>query len=97
MKIYCLYDSKVKSYGTPFFGESNAEVLRDFETLANDRKTKVGLYPADFVLFELGEFDKFSCSFNLHTAPYNLASALQYVNSPLPVGNVDESKVAVVS
>lgn len=97
MKIFCLYDSKANYFGTPFFSENVGEVLRDFETVSNDRQTKVGLYPQDFTLFELGTYDKLTAKFELHLTPYALASAIQYVKSPLPLGILDESKVAVVN
>lgn len=96
-KIFAIYDSKAKSFGDPFFQFHKGEVLRDFETLANDNKTKVGLYPTDFSLFELGDYDCTKGKFIIHDAPFCLATAIEFVKStPIVPMDTDMSKIANV-
>lgn len=55
--VYTFYDSKVKSYLTPFFARSDGEAKRiTFETM-KDVRTSLSKYPEDFTLFYLGEVD----------------------------------------
>lgn len=80
MKIYCVYDSKVESFGTPFFFKTKGEALRGFTEIANDGKTQIGRYPADFTLFEVGDYDERSCKFDLYNTPISVVIAIELVN-----------------
>lgn len=98
MKIYCVYDSKVKSFGTPFFFKNNGEALRGFSEVANDQKTQIGKYPADFTLFEMGEYDEYIAKFNIFSAPVSLACAIEFVSQvPTPSIHDDVRQMAVVN
>lgn len=56
-KIFTVYDSKAEAYLPPFFMRSHGEALRAWEATVNDPNTNFNKFPADFTLFELGEFD----------------------------------------
>ena len=87
MKMFVVYDSKASSYGTPFFMRSSPEAIRSFETIANDKSSSIGMYPADFTLFEIGEYCDLSGNVTLHDARRNLGTALELVRAPA-VGGV---------
>lgn len=53
-KTYCVYDSKVGVYGTPFYFLTHGQALRGWVDIANDPNTEIGKHPEDFTLFELG-------------------------------------------
>lgn len=78
-KMYSIYDSKVAVYSTPYFYRNAAEFLRAFSELANDPKSRLGMYPADFVAFELGSWCDENCAFELYAAPKSLGVALEFV------------------
>lgn len=78
-KIFSVYDSKVNSYLNPFFTNHAGNALRDFERVANDIQTQVGQFPADFTLFEIGEFDTETGVISNYEAKKSLGLALEFV------------------
>lgn len=55
--MFAVYDSKAKAFCRPFFAAVEAVALRAFEGGANDVDSEIGRHPADFSLFQVGEFD----------------------------------------
>lgn len=89
-KIYCVYDCKVEAYLQPFFMASRGAAIRSFGEVVNDPKTQFNRYPADFTLFELGEYDDQNAKFVLHNAPVALGVAIEYLKStPVLPPNVE--------
>jgi hypothetical protein len=80
-KIYTVYDSKVETYLSPFISSHKGQALRDFERVANDSQTTVGQYPADFTLFEIGEFDTVTGKIHHYEAKQSLGIAIEFVKS----------------
>lgn len=82
-KVFSVHDSKVGLYGKPFFMPSAKEALHGFSQLANDKsdKNSIGLWPEDYTLFELGEYEEETCSFYLNNTPIALGKALDFVKS----------------
>lgn len=78
LKVFCIYDSKIKDYVQPFYMHHEGEAIRGFENVCNDPNTKFYQYPEDFHLFHLGSFDSATGKFtNLHT-PESLGCAIQF-------------------
>lgn len=77
-KVFTVYDSKVKFYKTPFVLRTAGEALRGWQEVSNDKTTQIGKYPADFTLFEIGEWDEESARFEQYEVKKNLGSALEY-------------------
>lgn len=80
-KIYSIFDSKVGAYGRPFFDHSKGAVIRSVSEAVNDKTNVYGKYPADFTLFELGDFDEHTCEFSLYAAPVSVGVLLEFVTS----------------
>ena len=78
-KIFTVYDSKVESFQSPFSATHKGYALRDFERVANDPKTAIGEYPADYTLFEIGEFDTATGKLTHHEAKQSLGTALEFI------------------
>lgn len=57
LKIFSIRDSKGEVYNQPFFKKTHGEAERDFTTLVKDQKSTVALYPEDFDLYFIGEYD----------------------------------------
>lgn len=71
MNIYSAKDTKAGIYHTPFYCRHEAEAIRMFAGAANDRNTNISIYPADFELHKLGEWNDFSGQFtNLDTPQF---------------------------
>ena len=58
LKVFAVRDSKAEAYMNPFFMRSRGEALRAFVSGVNDPQTQLCKFPADFTLFEIGEFDE---------------------------------------
>lgn len=54
---FALFDSKASFFNTPFFMPHRGQAVRAVIELGSDLSTTVGRHPADFHLYEVGEFD----------------------------------------
>lgn len=81
LKMFCIYDAKVEAYMTPFFMRSKGEAIRGFTELVNDGKSNFAKYPADFTLFELGDWNDGACAFGLHPAPIVVCVGVELVSN----------------
>lgn len=56
--LVSIYDAKADSYTHPSVASSDADAIRQFSILVNDREgTLLALHPEDFTLFRIGSFD----------------------------------------
>lgn len=78
-KVFSVYDSKVEAFLPPLFFKSKGEFLRAFAETANDEKSNIGKYPADYTAFELGSWEDSSANFDLHKTPISLGLAVEFV------------------
>lgn len=79
--MYCVYDGKAKFFEKPFFMRNNGEALRAWATVASDKSTSIGMYPADFSLFEIGSYDELSANVQMLEAKVNLGTAIEHSTS----------------
>ena len=58
-KQYALFDSAAKMFLNPFSAQNDGDAIRVFTSWVNDPKkeSNVALYPQQFTLFYLGEYD----------------------------------------
>ena len=56
-KIYAIHDIKSDGYGIPFFIDTEEMAVREFRTLVQREGTGVNLYPEDYELVYLGDYD----------------------------------------
>lgn len=84
MKLLCfsLFDTKVGTYGAPFFMNHPAAALRAVVDLASDTQTTVGRHPADYQVHQLAEWDDGSGEFIQVFA--NLGSVVGMLPRPSP-------------
>lgn len=57
LRMFTIYDEKAQSYGTPFFCVTEAQARRSFHAVCNDPGTMPYMYPADFRLYVIANFD----------------------------------------
>jgi len=56
-RVFSIFDTKVGSYMSPFCNRSKGEAIRNVMTALTDKQSAIGMYPSDFVLFELGSYN----------------------------------------
>ena len=77
-KMYSIFDSKAQVYNPPFFNLTHGEAERNFSQLVSDPKSTLFLYPKDFDLYYLGEYDDNTGKFN-PCPPTHMCSAVQHI------------------
>lgn len=77
LKMFCVYDSKSKAYGTPFFAKTSGEAERSFQQAVRDPKTLISQYPEDFDLFHTGSFDELTGRLIALDSPVHMIKAVQ--------------------
>jgi len=55
--MYSIFDSKAEIYKTPFEQVNNAEAMRTFHDLVNDKNTIISKHPEDYDLYNIGTWD----------------------------------------
>jgi hypothetical protein len=75
--MYTVYDSKSETYTNPFYFRNKGECIRSFTETVNDSQSTFSKYPADFTLFEIGDFDEFSGVLQPYTAKTSICTALE--------------------
>lgn len=93
MKMFCLLDIKVGSYGSPFFFHHHHEAIRAASELAQDQATIPGRYPADFGLYEMGEFDNATGQVTMHAYPQALGVLRSFLPPPKSMPLFDQSHI----
>lgn len=83
LKIFSVYDCKIEAYAPPFFMRTAGEALRAWETTVNqdEETSNIAKHPADYTLFEIGEYDEATGHLHSHSANINLGSALEAKSS----------------
>lgn len=82
IKIFTVFDSKAEAYMQPFFVQSKGQAIRSFTEAANDSNHQFNKYPADFTLFELGDYDDATSKFNLLETPNAVVMAHEVKAQP---------------
>lgn len=84
MKIFALLDSKLESYGQPFFFLHPGQAVRFLQDLVSDnqKSNSVAQHPEDFRLFQLGSYDPTVGRFTNLDVPIFLADAISFVERP---------------
>lgn len=63
LKIFSVRDSAMDAYARPFFTPTVALAARSFRDEVNRPDSEMSKHPADYELFELGEYDEDSGKF----------------------------------
>lgn len=78
MKIFSVHDSKASAHLPPFYARTKGEAIRAFETTCKDPTSQFYLYPTDFTLVELGEFNEITAEIKSLAIPINLSHASEF-------------------
>lgn len=75
-KVFIVHDTKSGIYSPPMLQITHGEAERLFKTWANDKQSKIGLYPEDHDLYYSGEFDDCTGTFELLPSPQHVIKAI---------------------
>lgn len=84
LKAFSVYDQKAKVFHKPFFNATHGEAERNFQTAVNDDKTQFYMYPEDFDLYYIGEYDDNKGVFTSLKSPDHVCKAVS-VKKDLPL------------
>lgn len=57
-KAYSVFDVKAAAYDSPFFFSTDAVAVRSFQEVVNTKGTPFNMYPGDFTLYHVGDFNE---------------------------------------
>lgn len=77
-KVYSVYDNKSMSYKSPFYASARGEAVRTFTVGVNTPNSQLNMFPDDFELWEVAEFDDVTCKFE-NITPLMLGRAREYL------------------
>lgn len=90
LKIFTVYDSKAEAFLQPFFIKSKGHAIRAFQELTNDKTHQFGKYPADYTLFEIGEYDEEKGTIETYQAKTNYGTGLELKSDTSNISQVDD-------
>lgn len=77
--VYTIYDCKAEAYLQPFQMQKKGQAIRAFENTVNDPNTQFHKHPADYTLFEIGEYDDSTGNYAMWDAKINLGLATEFL------------------
>ncbi len=94
MLLFTVYDSKSCIHTPPFTALTKADAMRRFGQSVNDKQnpSMISMYPQDFALFQVGEFDETTSEITSST-PINLGSGDQFLEhqQQIPSHNIAQA------
>lgn len=89
---YAVYDFKARQYAAPFFFLNDAQAIRAFGDVVNDRTTTLAKHPEDYALYRIGAFDTGIGKLIAVVEPIHLARATDFiVYTPKPMDDEQEN------
>jgi len=81
-KMYSIRDSKGEIFHPPFFQKTHGEAERTFHKLTNDDKSSMFLYPEDYDLYYIGEYDDNTGKLESLDTPHHIQKAVSLKSKP---------------
>lgn len=71
MVVVSLKDTATQVFGTPFFVHAPAQAVRSLRDAVNDKEAKsdIARHPADFELYDIGEFNELDGTLTARNVP----------------------------
>jgi len=82
MKVFSIYDGKIRSFMRPFLDAHTGSALRSFEQACKEPTSPFAQFPADFVLYEVGTFNQDTGDLTSYSPKIQIAAAIDYVRNP---------------
>jgi hypothetical protein len=94
LKIFSIYDEKAGAFLPPFFLPTVGMATRTFKDCCNSLDHAFGLNPADYTLFELGDFSDKTAHIQTLASPKSHGIGLIFVSTPENASTPDETEAA---
>lgn len=78
IKLYSVYDVKIKGYTPPFPSHTNGSALRQWSDMINDPKSVYSKHPEDYSLVYVADYDDHTGKFMLPKMPEVIGTGLEY-------------------
>lgn len=79
LKLYAVRDIKVGAFQQPLTARTHGEAERSFQTMVNTPNTPFNLYPADFEIFHIGDYDSNTGRLSPLDSPTQICNAVTLV------------------
>ena len=79
MKLFAVHDNKAQIHLNPLTFRNAGEALRAFETTCKDTNSQFNMYPQDYSLLEIGEYDSDTGSITCYEKSNILANGSDFV------------------
>lgn len=86
LKMFAIFDSAIGAYERPMCFLSKGEAVRAWQQVVNDKEMKFIQSPADFTLFEIGEYDADAGRVSSLKAHVPIGTALEFLRPSGPAG-----------
>ena len=80
-KVFTVYDDKVEAFLQPFFNPTRGAAIRAFADTCNDPNTAFNKHPADYTLFEIGDYDDEKGYIEMYDAKHGIGTALEFIEA----------------
>lgn len=77
--MFTIHDQAAQSFLSPFFFLQSAQAVRVFTDCLNSTEHAFSKNPADYTLYEVGDYDDQDGSFKGRSALQNLGNGIQFV------------------
>jgi len=74
-KLFAIRDSKAECFNQPFVTHTTADAERSFHRLKNDTTSMIHMYPEDYDLYQIGEYDTNTGVIKALDTPFHIAKA----------------------
>lgn len=85
LRVFAVFDVKAKYFMQPFVMKTSAEAVRVFGDMCQNAQNPLGRHPADYTLFEIGQYDDASAMFTQDGAHVPLGNGLEHVVEEEPL------------
>lgn len=79
-KVFGVFDAKAGIYLPTVCRHSKGEFIREMIEVGRNKDTMIGKFPADFTLFELGEWDDLQGEYSMLPAKQPLGTVLEWIS-----------------
>lgn len=88
-EIFAVYDSKAAAYLPPFIMHKDEMAIRVFADCINDNGHQFGKNPADYTLFNIGDYDDNNGTVK-HQTKISLGNGIEFV---IPFGDLSQTLI----
>ncbi len=81
LNIYTIHDNKAMAYLSPFTFKNDGQAVRLFGDAINNQEHTFAKHPADYTLFNLGEFDDNTSEIKPKTTPQMLGNGVEFLTT----------------